>query len=101
MSVELTNENFEKQISEGVTLVDFWAPWCGYCTALAPIVEEAASEAPNVTLGKVNTDNSPEIAERFGIAGLPTLVLFKDGKEVSRSVGAVPKESVLELINKA
>ena len=100
MSVKiLTSENFETVISAGgKVLVDFWAPWCGPCRMFAPVIEELASENPDIIVGKVNVDDEPEIARRFQIMSSPTLILCKDGKAVSVSVGSKSKDALEEFI---
>ncbi|MDR2616111.1 MAG: thioredoxin [Oscillospiraceae bacterium] len=91
--IHLTDETFEREIAAGDTLVDFWADWCGPCKMLAPVIEELAEEYEGrVKVGKVDTDAYGEIAESFGITGIPTVILFRDGGEVTRIVGVHPKE---------
>ena len=99
-AVELTQENFEQEVlkEEGKVLVDFWAPWCGPCRMLSPIVDEVASEHPDVKVGKINVDEQPELAQQFGIMSIPTLLVFKNGEKVQESVGLIPKEKVESLI---
>jgi len=90
--VELNAGNFADTIKEGVTLVDFWAPWCGPCRMIAPIIEELASDYEGkATIAKVNTDESPEVAGQFGIRSIPTVLFFKDGELVDQIIGAGPK----------
>ena len=95
-SIEITVENFEQEVlkSDKPVLVDFWAVWCGPCSMLSPIVEEVADEHPEIKVGKVNTDEQPSLAQKFGISSIPALLLFKGGELVGTSVGAVPKEQV-------
>ncbi|KAF6580449.1 MULTISPECIES: thioredoxin [Paenibacillus] len=100
----LTKNTFSNQIQSGVTLVDFWAPWCGPCKIQLPIVEELADELKGqATLAKVNVDEETELASQFGIRSIPTLLLFKDGKLVDTMVGVnqknVLKDKILKLAN--
>jgi thioredoxin 1 len=90
----VTVDTFEKVViqSSDLIMVDFWATWCGPCKIVAPVVEELAQEyAGKVNFAKVNTDENPDIASRFNIRGIPTLIFFKDGKVLDQIVGAVPK----------
>lgn len=102
-TVALTDGDFENKVlnSQGVVLVDFWAEWCGPCRALGPKLEEIATEqAGKLTVYKVNVDENPGSPARYGVRGIPTMVLFKDGKEVEQIVGNQPKENILGLISK-
>lgn len=96
----LTKANFNEVVGrDGTVLVDFWAPWCGPCRMLAPAISKLAEEyAGRVTVGKVNVDEEPELAAAFNISSIPTLVVIKDGKIVSRATGARPKSSILALV---
>ena len=78
--------------------MDFWAPWCGPCRMVVPIVEEIAEERPDIKVGKVNVDEQSELAAQFGIMSIPTLVVIKDGKIINQSMGAKPKEAILALL---
>ncbi|MBQ8917475.1 MAG: thioredoxin [Oscillospiraceae bacterium] len=101
-AIEITSQNFDNTVEKGLVLVDFWASWCGPCMMLGPVVEQLAEELDGkVTVGKVNVDEEQELAVKFGVMSIPTLVLFKDGAEVTRSVGVVPKAKLLEMIEKA
>ena len=103
MSVLTVNEsNFKSAVlaSEKPVLLDFWAAWCGPCRMVSPIVDEIAEENPQYLVGKVNVDEEPELAEAFGISSIPTLVVIKDGKVVSQSVGVRNKEQILSLLSK-
>lgn len=99
MEITLTSQNFEEEVlhSEKPVLVDFWATWCGPCMRQAPIVEELAGEGYMV--GKVDVDQQPALAQQFNVMSIPTLVVFKDGKEASRIVGLTSKKDLLELLN--
>ena len=99
-AIVITKENFDSEVlkAEGTVLVDFWATWCGPCRMLSPIVDEVASEHPDVKVGKVNVDEQPELAQQFGIMSIPTLLVFKNGEKVQESVGLIPKEKVEALL---
>ena len=95
MSLKLDANNFEQTVSQGVALVDFYADWCGPCRMLAPVIEEIAEERTDITVGKLNISDHPEIAANFGVVSIPTLILFRDGVEQKRIVGARPKKAIL------
>ena len=89
MSIELSAANFEQETQvAGPVIVDFWAPWCNPCRMLAPVLEELAKDKPEVKVCKVNIDEEQALAERFGVMSIPTVVVFENGKEVDRLVGA-------------
>lgn len=99
--IVLTNQNFESEVmqSDIPVLVDFWAVWCGPCKMLSPIVEEIAKEYEGkVKVGKVNVDDEPALASRFGISSIPTLILFKNGEQADMSVGVRPKEELVKML---
>lgn len=98
--INVTKENFQREVLESKepVLVDFWAAWCGPCQMLSPIVDEVAEEVTGVKVCKVNVDEEMDIARQFRILSIPTLLLFRDGKEANRSMGAIPKSAVLEFI---
>lgn len=101
MEITLTNENFEEEVlnSDVPVLVDFWAVWCMPCKMLAPIVEELANEANGAyKVGKVNVDEAPELMTRYRIAGIPAIVVFKNGEVYKKSIGVVPKADLEELL---
>ena len=96
MSVlKLKNKDFDAAIQSGLALVDFYADWCGPCKMMSPIVDEIADERTDVTVAKVNVDESSELASRCGVVSIPTLIIFKDGKEAGRIIGFKPKAAIL------
>ncbi len=97
--VELTKETFRSAVSgESLTVVDFWAPWCGPCRMMAPILESAALDLPDVQFAKLNVDENEELAREYGIMSIPTLIFFKGGAEIARSVGSLGKPQLLARI---
>ena len=101
MSVmNISKANFTEEVihSTRPVLLDFWAPWCGPCRMVGPIVEEIASERADIKVGKVNVDEQPELAGRFGVMSIPTLVVMKNGRVVRQTMGARPKSQILALL---
>ena len=100
---EVTQSTFQADVlaSEQPVLVDFWAPWCGPCRMLSPVVEKVAGQlGDRVSFVKLNTDENPNVAAQYGISGIPTLILFKGGEVVDRIVGFVPKSAITSMISK-
>ena len=98
--VNITKDNFEELVlnSAKPVLLDFWAVWCGPCRMVAPIVEQIASEREDIVVGKINVDEEMELAVRFGIVSIPTLVVMKNGEMANKAVGYMPKEKILNLL---
>ncbi|PLX95538.1 MAG: thiol reductase thioredoxin [Desulfuromonas sp.] len=102
--LQFTDDNFDADVlkSDQPVLVDFWATWCAPCKAIAPVIDELAEQfSGKVKIGKVNVDENPNTPGQYGVRGIPTLVLFKNGEVVDQLVGAIPKNQLEEFINKA
>ena len=99
-AVNINLNNFRQEVlnSDKPVLLDFWAPWCGPCRMVVPMVEQIADERPDIKVGKVNIDEQPELATQFRVMSIPTLVVMKDGKVVQQAVGARPKDAILALL---
>lgn len=98
-AIELTSDNFDKETKKGVWLVDFWAVWCGPCKILEPIVDEISEKLKGkIKVGKINVDENQDLAERFEVMSIPTLIYMKDGEQINRTVGAIPKEQIEKAI---
>ena len=103
-TVKVTDESFEQDVLKSTkpVLVDFWAEWCGPCRQIAPSLDQIAEElSDQVTVAKVNIEESPTTPSRYGVRGIPTMMLFKDGQMTSRKVGAMPKQKILEWLNES
>ena len=99
MSVQhVTKENFEELVRDRTVMLDFWAPWCGPCRMVAPILDEIAAERSDIKVAKINVDEEMELAAQFRVASIPTLLVFKNGAVVNQSVGARPKKDILALL---
>ena len=99
-AININKDNFRNEVlnSEKPVLLDFWAPWCGPCRMVSPIVDEIAAERGDIKVGKVNVDEQPELAGQFGVMSIPTLVVIKGGKVVNQMVGARPKSQILAML---
>ena len=98
INIDQNNIQSEVMNSDKPVLLDFWAPWCGPCRMVSPVLEEIARERSDIKVGKINVDEEPELASRFGVMSIPMLVVMKDGKIVNQAVGARPKSAILSLL---
>lgn len=98
--ININNNNFQGEVmhSEKLVLLDFWASWCGPCRMVSPIVDEIAAERSDIKVCKINVDEQPELAARFGVMSIPTLVVMKNGKVINQAVGARPKAQILAML---
>jgi len=99
--VEVTDQTFSDEVKSGTVLVDFWAPWCGPCKMIAPVLEELDKEiGDRVKIAKVNVDDNPESASRFGVMSIPTLIVFKNGEPVDKIIGFQPKDALKSVVSR-
>ncbi|ANC78081.1 thioredoxin 1 [Fictibacillus halophilus] len=98
--VNASDQTFNTETNEGLVLADFWAPWCGPCKMIAPVLEEVDQEMEEVKVVKLDVDENQETAGKYGVMSIPTLLVFKDGQVVDQVVGFQPKEALVELLNK-
>ena len=100
-AIKINESNYQKEVlqSEKPVLLDFYADWCGPCRMVLPVVEEIAEEREDIVVGKVNVDEQPELANQFGVMTIPTLIVFENGQEVQRSVGAKNKKAILNMVD--
>jgi len=99
-AIKITKDNFDTQVlrSTKPVLLDFWAPWCGPCRMVGPVIDEIAAERTDITVGKINVDEQPELASRFRVMSIPTLVVMKDGQLFQQAIGAMGKAQILAML---
>jgi len=99
--IELTDSNFEAETQSGVVLIDFWAPWCGPCRMQTPILEQIAGQVDGAKIAKLNVDEAPAVAAKFGVQSIPTLVVLKDGQPVKQMIGVQQADTLVAALNAA
>ena len=101
MALELNDNNFEDSVKEGIAVIDFWAPWCGPCKMMTPVINKIAANNPDIIVGKVDIDASPQIAQKYNVMSIPTIIIFKNGEPVDQTVGVVNEKVIMAKVEVA